>query len=300
MNNKKVWFEGIIPAIFSVYDEDMNIKKDTVRKLVNYQLENGVTGFYVGGATGECNVLPVRTRIQMLETVVEANQGRGKIIAHVGAAYLEDVYRLIDHANDLQVDCIASLPPNLSTYYKSDAVLEYYSLVAKRSKMPIMSYINNSAFQGDLYTFGEALSKIDAVMGIKVTVPDYYAFNRIKRIDGGRLNILNGPDEMMLCGLSMGGDGAIGSTYNILPKLAVSIYDAFKRGDNVAALESQSKLNQMIAIGLSGGNIAYWKAMMTLMGYDMGYTVAPAKVPTKEVLDDLKAKLEIIGFFELI
>ena len=77
--DKKI-FKGVYSAIFSVYDENMNVKKDTVRKLVNYHLESGLSGFYVGGNTGECTVLPNKTRIQMLETVKEENKG-GKIIA---------------------------------------------------------------------------------------------------------------------------------------------------------------------------------------------------------------------------
>jgi N-acetylneuraminate lyase len=58
-------FTGIHSAIFSVYDEQMNVKKETVAKMVEGQLEAGVLGFYVGGNTGECTVLPAKTRKQM-------------------------------------------------------------------------------------------------------------------------------------------------------------------------------------------------------------------------------------------
>lgn len=59
-------FKGVYSAIFSVYDRSMHAKKDTVRGLVDYQLAGGVKGFYVGGNTGECTVLPARTRKEML------------------------------------------------------------------------------------------------------------------------------------------------------------------------------------------------------------------------------------------
>lgn len=42
---------------------------------------------------------------------------------------------------------------------------------------------------------------------------------------------VTGPDEMMVAGLAMGSDGAIGSTYNIYPKTAVRLYNAFRSGD---------------------------------------------------------------------
>ena len=69
MNN--ILFEGIYAATFSIYDENMNVKRDSVEKLVNYNLKNGLKGFYVGGNTGECTVLPNKTRKQMLEAVKE-------------------------------------------------------------------------------------------------------------------------------------------------------------------------------------------------------------------------------------
>ena len=72
MDNIK--FEGIYSATFSLYDENMNVLKGSVRKLIEYNLKGGVNGFYVGGNTGECTVLPNKTRKQMLETVKETVQ----------------------------------------------------------------------------------------------------------------------------------------------------------------------------------------------------------------------------------
>ena len=121
----KKLFTGIHSAIFSIYDENMNVKKDSVAKLVEYQLDAGVQGFYVGGNTGECTVLPAKTRKQMLETVVDVNDGRGKIMAHIGAGHFDEVMDLLDHANQQKIDAIASLPPSLCSYYGHKETIEY-------------------------------------------------------------------------------------------------------------------------------------------------------------------------------
>ena len=73
----------------------MEWKKEAVEKLVNYHLDNGLKGFYVCGATGECNVLPAKTRKQMLETVIEANKGSGALITAQNALVQgRDLYAL--------------------------------------------------------------------------------------------------------------------------------------------------------------------------------------------------------------
>ena len=293
-----VLFTGIMPALYSVYDEDRNVIKPAVQKLVDYQLKNGVSGFYVGGNTGECAVLPNKTRKQMMDAVMEANNGRGKVIAHIGAGHIDDVYDLLDHANSLNVDAIASLPPSLQAYYGEDEILTYYRILAEKSKAPVLAYVT-SVNTGDILEFAKRIMTIDNVIGIKMSIPDYFTFGNIKTINGGDINLLNGPDETLICGLAEGADGAIGTSYNALPKLAVSLYNNFKAGKMDAALECQRKINAYINLFLEY-NIAFWKASMTFLGFDMGYTVEPQKLPDKETMEVLRKQLEKIGFFEMI
>lgn len=294
---KKGNFNGIYSAIFSIYDKDLNVKKDAVKKLVDYHLEKGVKGFYVCGNTGECLTLPVKTRKQMLEAVVEANAGRGKIMAHVGAGHYDEVMELIDHANTLDIEAIASLPPSLQRYYNEDENVEFYKAVAKRSKHPVYAYVT-AMLNADPVRFAQKVDAIDNIAGIKMSIPDYFNFGKIT-YNCPELNVLNGPDETMLCGLSMGADGAIGTTYNIMPKLACKIYDCFTAGDMKGARDNQNKLDACISVFL-GHNIDYWKSGLRILGFDMGETVFPAKPASEEDIKDLKAKLQAVGFFEEI
>lgn len=289
-------FTGVHSAIFSIYDEEMQVKKGAVAKLVDYQLTNGVKGFYVGGNTGECSVLPAETRKQMLEAVVESNAGRGQIMAHIGATHFNETKALVEHANAQKIDAIASLPPALHKYYSTAEIIEYYKWLAKESKYPVYAYIT-PVLNGDPVAFAEELAKMDNVQGIKLTISDYFRFAQIVDSYKDRMNILNGPDETMICGLAVGADGAIGTTYNILPKLATGIYDSFTSGDISVAREKQNKLNAMIKTGLKFGN---FKCMLALLGFDIGYTVFPRKMPNEQDLCALKSELEAINFFDLV
>ena len=289
---------GIYSAIFSVYDRDMNVIKDTVTKLVDNQLKNGLKGFYVCGNTGECTVLPVRTRKLMLEAVEEANRGRGQVIAHVGAGRLEDVLDLLDHANGTTADAVSSLPLSLMSYYKPDEVVEYYKLLAKKSKKPVYAYVT-PVLSGSPVDFAAEIAKIDNIAGIKLTINDYFTFGKITAAYGEHLNILNGPDETMICGLIEGADGAIGTTYNICPAHAVSIYNAFMKGDVKNARALQHKMNTVIVNKLAGKGMARWKGLMNILGYDMGYTVFPANIPSAEELKAMEAEYKAAGLFEI-
>ena len=62
-------FTGVYSAIFSIYDENLNVKFDAVQKLVDYQLAGGVKGFYVCGSTGEAFLLSTEERKHIMEVV---------------------------------------------------------------------------------------------------------------------------------------------------------------------------------------------------------------------------------------
>lgn len=288
MNN--VLFKGIYSATFSIYDEQMNVKKDSVARLIDHNERYGVSGFYVGGNTGECTVLPNKTRKQMLECVKESAKPESKIIAHVGAGHYDDVLDLIDHANEIGVDAIASLPPSLTSYYKANEIVEYYRLIAARSKSPVLAYVT-PVLNCDLVEFAKSIMSIENTVGLKVSIANYYAFEQLKNVQNGNINILNGPDECMLSGLAMGADGAIGTNYNFIPKTACDIYNSFMAGNMKEALEHQHHLNRVVDVML-GNNIATWKCLLELIDIDPGYTVAPAAMP------DAKRKAEIFSRLE--
>jgi dihydrodipicolinate synthase/N-acetylneuraminate lyase len=97
-------------------------------------------------------------------------------------------------------------------------------------------------------------------------------------VNGLRLNAVTGPDEMAVAGLAMGSDGAIGSTYNVQPKLNVAMHNAFRAGDHKLAMQLQTKLNHVIAALIKHSNcaargtniISGLKCWYRHLGFDVG------------------------------
>ncbi|EDQ87490.1 uncharacterized protein MONBRDRAFT_9932 [Monosiga brevicollis MX1] len=96
--------------------------------------------------------------------------------------------------------------------------------------------------------FLAAMKTVPNFAGLKFTDKNFYCFQQIVDLSHGELNCVTGPDEMMGAGLMMSSDGAIGSTYNIHPKLAVRLYKAFMAGDVKTAKTCQVEMNRNIAV----------------------------------------------------
>ena len=60
------------------------LDKESLRRLVQFNIEQGIDGLYVGGSTGEAFVQSLSEREQVMEIVAEEAKGKITLIAHVG------------------------------------------------------------------------------------------------------------------------------------------------------------------------------------------------------------------------
>ena len=293
MKNKL--FCGILPALVTPADEDGNLLKDAAEKIIRSELESGIAGFYVNGGTGEGPVLPEKTRTEMAETVAACAGGKVKLIDHIGAPDIQAALRLAKHAGKAGFDAVSSVLPNFYFSYTVPQILDYFRRIADVSGLPVIVYANGLT-NCDPVDFMDRAMRIDGVAGVKFTNYDYYAMHRICGLNGGDINVLNGPDETLLCGLVMGADGGIGTTYNIMPDWFCSLYAAYRAGDLEEARSYQFRINRVIdIIRAKGPSIPLVKEVFRLRGIDCGHAVYPARRYTAEESAELGRLLSDAG-----
>ncbi len=302
----KKLFTGIRSAIFTPLNSDNTVKLDAVKPLVDFTLDRGVKGFYVCGSTGEGIALTPTERMKMTEAVIDVCKGRKTVdgndpdvIVHVASPYVYEAFELAKHAKKAGANAISSLAPNFAVPHGPNEMLEYYKRLADATDLPVLIYatplLMNSA--GSIQDFMEKAMKIDNIIGLKYTDTFYYQLDRVNKVNGGDINILNGPDETLLAGLAMGADGGIGSTYNVCPEKFVKIYDLYNEGKIVEARKVQSEVNDIISalISCKGGYLVSAKNAMRLFGIDVGNRAWPGMVYGSEEMKALEAALKNAG-----
>ena len=85
---------------------------------------------------------------------------------------------------------------------------------------------NHSAANGGMSAdlVAKMFCEIDHITGVKWTVNNYYELMRLKDLTHGEMNVINGPDEMLICGLAAGADAGIGTTYIVMLPQFLEIY----------------------------------------------------------------------------
>lgn len=297
MENNNVKFSGIMSALVSCIDENENVKEESMRRLMRWHLKEGFSGFYLTGGTGEGPVLQKETRKRIVEIAKDEAGDACKLIAHVGAIDLKTAVELAKHAGEVGIDAISSVPPFFFGYGE-EQIRDYYKALADASGLPLLMYASPLSGVNITWDMVDRLMDIPGMIGLKWTNYDYFTMRRIKELRGGNINVINGPDECLLCGLSMGADGGIGATYNVMPKLFTQIYDNFKAGNIAAAQEAQFKANKLIAILLKFGVVCGIKDILDMLGYDCGYQVYPQKRFSDAEREAFRTALKDIKFEE--
>ena len=283
-------FGGIYPTLITPFDEHDRVNVKALTDLVEKLIGEGVNGFYVSGSTGEAFLLDDKERKLVYKTVAEANRGRVRLIAQIGAISTKKAIEFAKYAEECGYDAISSLAP---FYYKFSfaQVKKYYFDIVDSVNVPMIIY-NIPLYSGvsmSLDQIGEFLSD-ERFIGIKHTANDYFALQQFKRVFPDKV-MYNGFDEMFLAGLSMGADGAIGSTYNFMAGKYVRIHSLFREGKVSEAQKVQFEASNVIAKMVKVGVMEATKELLTLQGINVGNVRTPFSVLTDEQKAYVKSEI---------
>ena len=135
MNNP---FTGSGVALVTPFKEDHSIDFDALRKLVRLQIDGGTDFLVVQGTTGESPTLSQEEKMQILQTVIEENNGKLKIVYGVGGNNTIAVGETLKKM-PTGVDGILSVSP----YYNKPiqkGIIEHYKYISSCTKLPIILY----------------------------------------------------------------------------------------------------------------------------------------------------------------
>ena len=246
MNNK---YKGIFPAFYACYDDEGNVSAERTKALVEFLIEKGVSGLYVGGSSGECIYLSKEERKETLEAVMEVAKGRIAIIAHVACNNTKDSCELAAHAQSVGVDAIAAIPP---IYFRlpEKAIAKYWNDISAAAPDTDFVIYNIPQLAGVALTLPllDEMLKNPRVIGVKnssMPVQDIQMFKRQAEINGKELIVFNGPDEQFISGRIIGADAGIGGTYGVTPELYVRMNEALAEGNLERALLLQNAANEI-------------------------------------------------------
>jgi 4-hydroxy-tetrahydrodipicolinate synthase len=281
--------KGIIPPIVTPVTTDGRLNEKVLRQLTIHLIESGCHGIFPLGTTGEFYAWEQHDARKILRIVVQSCEGKIPVYAGANHITTRGAAEQCKIAEDAGADAVSVLTPMFISQTQ-DELYEYYASVAAQTRLPIVVYNNRpkTNINVDPDTLAK-LAKIDNIIGIKDSSGDFTNTAEYIRLTrgSGRFSVLLGRDTLIFAGLCHGAAGAIASTANIAPRVAVDIYEKYMAGDLAGSLDAQFKLAPLRLACNMGTFPEAIKEGLMMLGYDVGTCVAPIA----ELLPEQKARL---------
>ncbi|EIY5120544.1 N-acetylneuraminate lyase [Klebsiella quasipneumoniae] len=281
---------GVMAALLTPFDGQQKLDKESLRRLVRFNLRQGVDGLYVGGSTGEAFVQSGTERQEVLEIVAEEAKGKMTLIAHVGCVSTLESQQLARAAVGYGYDAVSAVTPFYYPFSFEEHCAHYQAIIESADGLPMVVY-NIPALSGVKLTLDQinTLVTLPGVGALKQTSGDLFQMEQIRRAHP-YLVLYNGYDEIFASGLLAGADGGIGSTYNIMGWRYQGMVAALKVGDVAKAQQLQCECNKVIDLLIKTG---VFRGLKTVLHYMDVVSVPLCRKPFAPVdekfLPELKA-----------
>lgn len=277
--------KGSLPALVTPFTNGQ-VDVDTLKKLVEWHIEQGSHGLVPVGTTGESPTLSHEEHDLVVETVVNQAAGRIPVVAGAGSNNTIETVRLVEAAKKAGATAALVVTP----YYNKPTqrgLIAHYTAAAEIG-LPIIIYNipGRSVVDMSPDTMG-VLAKLPMIAGIKDSTGDVGRVSKQRITCGTDFIQLSGEDAQALGHRAMGGSGCISVTANVAPKLCAEFQNAMSEGDFKTALEYQDRLMPLHdAIFIEPGLVGAKYGMSLL-----GLCSDEVRSPLTGLLDDTKAKI---------
>lgn len=275
--------KGSLPALVTPF-KDGQVDLDTLKKLVEWHIEQGSHGLVPVGTTGESPTLSHEEHDLVVETVVKVAAGRIPVVAGAGSNNTIETVRLVEAAKAAGADAALIVTP----YYNKPTqagLIAHYTAAAKCG-LPIVIYNipGRSAVDMTPATMGE-LAKLPEIIAVKDATGDLSRVPKTRITCGTDFIQLSGEDATALGFNAHGGVGCISVTANIAPRLCSEFQEATLAGDYAKALDYLDRLMPLHeAVFLEPGvcGAKYGMSLLGLCSDEVRSPLTPLSDATKE------------------
>ena len=291
---KNTVFKGIATAMVTPMTSQ-GVDYDTLARLIDFQIENGINALVPTGTTGESATLSPEERKEVIRFTLRRVDGRVPVIAGTGTNDTRFVLDFTRFACDNGADAVLIVTP----YYNKSTqggLIAHYTAAADASEKPVILY--NVPSRTGCNLLPETVSVLadhPKICGIKEASGNMGQVMDLFATCGDRLDIYSGEDGLIQPMMAMGGMGCISVISNIMPRETVALADMMFRGDYKNAAQLQCKLLPLIHSLFSEVNPIPVKAALSEMGFGENYVRLPLVPMTQANKEILFSRMRELG-----
>lgn len=259
-------FRGTGVALVTPFAESGKVDFNSLEKLVEFQISNGVNYLVVQGTTGESVTLSNEEKIAVLAYIIEINANRLPILLGVGGNNTAEITEKIKYFSSYEIDGFLSVSP----YYNKPTqigIYQHFKEISLATKLPIILYNvpGRTSSNMSCETTLQLANDFTNIIGIKEASGDLEQIMMIISNKPDNFLVISGDDALTLPHISVGGDGVISVIANAFPKRFSSMVNEALENNLGSAREKHYELLEIIHYLFVDGNPAGIKHVLKLI-----------------------------------
>ena len=229
---------GVMPAITTCFDEQLNIDHKFTARHVAWLVDHGCTGIVTNGSLGEGGTFTLDEKTALWKTCVSAVGNRVPIVAAIASMTTADAIVQARAAEESGCSGLMVLPPYV---YRGDwrEMKQHMADVIGATKLSCMLYNNPVAYGTDFLPeqIDELADELTNLEAAKESSTDVRRVTAIKALLGDRLQIFVGVDDAIVEGINAGAVGWVAGLVNAFPRESVDLFNYAINGERDKARE---------------------------------------------------------------
>jgi 4-hydroxy-tetrahydrodipicolinate synthase len=282
-------FKGTSTAIITPFSKNGSVDEDSLRRLVDFQEENGVNTLVPCGSTGESATLSHEEHVHVIQIVMDQVK-RAKVLAGAGSNCTSEAVMLSRRAEDLGADGILSISP----YYvkpTQEGIYQHYKTIAEAIDIPLVPYNvpgrTGSNIDADTTL---RLANIDNIIAIKEASGNLSQIEKIIRNRPEGFEVLSGDDALTYTLMCKGADGVISVASNCCPDKVSNMVNLLMEDKKAEGEAIDKYLHPLFVALFVESNPIPIKYIMERLGYGNGCP----RLPLLPISEEAKKKIDPI------
>ncbi|MBQ0023021.1 MAG: 4-hydroxy-tetrahydrodipicolinate synthase [Prevotellaceae bacterium] len=290
-------FKGLGIALITPFTKEGAVDYTALRRLLDYQLNNGVDFLCILATTGETPCLSKEEKLEIKNLVVEKVQGRIPILMGCGGNNTAAIVEELKTGDFTGVDGILSVCP----YYNKpsqEGLYQHFKAIAEATSLPVVLY-NVPGRVGVNMTAETTLrlaNDCENIVAIKEASGNFTQIDDIIKNKPDNFDVISGDDGITFPLITLGAVGVISVIGNALPKEFSRMVRLSLNGDYSNALTIHHKFTELFKLLFVDGNPAGVKAMLNAMGLienELRLPLVPSRISTMEKISAIIKELNI-------
>lgn len=283
--------KGVGVALVTPFNEDLSVDFDSLKRLVEYNIENGTNYLVVLGTTAEAATLSAAEKQEVIKHVIKTNNKRLPLVLGIGGNNTLEVKKQIEEADLTDFDAVLSVSP----YYNKpnqEGLYQHYKMLASTGKQIIIYNVPGRTGQNiEASTTLRLANEFPNLFMIKEAAPNILQYFDILRKKPTNFSLVSGDDEYTLPVTLAGGDGVISVIGQGYPKEFSTMVQLAFEGKVKEAYEIHNKLVEITRLIFAEGNPCGIKTVLAEKGIIKNYLRLPLVVASEGLQTKIKAEM---------